>query len=162
MTTQTNEVPLTRAAIEELSRELEYLRTVRRREVAEEIRDAWDSEIGKDADVAIPFESAKETQAFVEGRIATLEDILGHATVIDEEAARASDVVQLGSVVVIDNGDGEEHVYQIVGATESDPGSGKLSHESPVGAALIGRRAGDSVEVQVPAGVKRLRIKELR
>ena len=145
-----------------MQRELEYLRTVRRREVAEEIRDAWDQEFDKDEDVVTPVTYAKEDQAFLEGRIAELEQTLGRATIIDEEAVRASDTVQIGRVVVVVNGDGAEHVYQIVSSAEADPGAGKISSESPVGGALLGKRAGDTVDVQVPAGLQHLRIKELR
>src|SRR5688572_2473981 len=105
MTTKNFDVPLTRNAIEDLNKELEYLRTVKRREVADQIRDALDSEISVDSDVAVALEPAKESQAFVEGRIAAIEEMLGHATVIDEAAARKSKVVQLGSVVVVQNGD---------------------------------------------------------
>src|SRR5438067_4834351 len=108
MAMQLREVPLTQGGREEMERELEYLRTTKRREIAEEIREAWESELDKDVDVAVPFESAKEDQAWVEGRIAALEDILGHATTIDEQAARASDTVTIGSVVVLVNGDGDE------------------------------------------------------
>lgn len=159
---QTNEVPLTREAYEKLRRELDYLRTVRRREIAQEIREAWESELDKDSDVALPFETAKEDQAWVESRIATLEDILARATVIDEAAARASDTVTVGSVVVVVDSKGVEHVYQIVSPVESDPAAGKLSVESPVGAALLGKHAGEGVHVQTPSGVKEFLIKELR
>ena len=158
---QSSEVPLTAAAYEEMQRELEYLRTVRRREVAEEIRDAWESELDKDFDVATAFEGAKEDQAWVEGRIAALEDVLARATIIDEAAARASDTVQIGSVVVIENGDGER-VYQIVSSAESDLCAVKLNQVSPVGSALMGKRAGDTVEVKTPSDVHRMRINELR
>ncbi len=162
MAMQTNQVPLTRAAYEEMTRELEYLRTTRRREVAEDMRQAWESELDKDFDVTTPYNYAREEQSFLEGRIATLEDMLANAMIIDEEAARASDTVQLGSVVVLVNGDNIEHEYQIVGPAESDPAAGKLSQQSPVGAAVMGRRAGDTVEVQTPSGMKTMRIVELR
>lgn len=162
MAMQLTEVPLTQRAYEDLQRELEHLRTVRRREIAEDIRQAWESELDKDVDVAVPFEAAKEEQAALEGRIASIEDILAKAAIIDEEAARASDIVQLGSVVVLVNGDGVEHVYQIVGSPESAPAEGKLSNESPVGQAVLGRRAGDQVDVATPSGTKRMKIKELR
>jgi transcription elongation factor GreA len=161
MTSKHQDVPLTRGAIDDLTRELDYLRNTRRREIADQIREALDSEISTDTDVAVALEPAKETQAFVEGRIAAIEELLGHATIIDEAAARRSKVVRLGSVVVVQNGDRKEHRYQIVGAAESDPGSGKLSCESPVGAALIGHRTGDEIEIQVPAGTQRYRIKKL-
>src|SRR5581483_701816 len=154
MTTNQYDVPLTRSAIEDLNKELDYLRTVKRREVADQIRDALESEVSVDSDIAVALEPAKEAQAFVEGRIAAIEDMLGHATVIDEDAARRSKVVQLGSVVVVQNGDRKNHTYQIVGAAESDPGAGKLSCESPVGSALMGHRVGDRVDVQAPSGVQ--------
>ncbi len=160
---QANDVPLTRAAYEAMQQELERLRTEGRREVAEEIRQAWDQELDTtDNDMTVPITYAKESQAFLEGRIAELEDTLARATIIDEEAARASDTIQLGSTVVLENGDGQEHTYQIVGTVEADPAAGKISRESPVGAALLGKRAGDTVEVHAPAGIQRLRIKALR
>lgn len=162
MAMQLSEVPLTQRAYDDLQRELEHLRTVRRREVAEEIRQAWESELDKDVDVAVPFEAAKEDQAALEGRIAAIEDILAKASIIDEAAARASDTVQLGSVVVLVNGDNVEHVYQIVGSPESSPTEGKLSNESPVGRAVLGKRAGDEVDVMTPSGSKRMRITALR
>ena len=160
---QANDVPLTRAAYEAMQQELERLRTEGRREVAEEIRQAWDQELDTtDNDMTVPITYVKENQAFLEGRIAELEDTLARATIIDEEAARASDTIQLGSTVVLENGDGQEHTYQIVGTVEADPAAGKISRESPVGAALLGKRAGDTVEVHAPAGIQRLRIKALR
>lgn len=162
MAMQTNEVPLTQSGYEAMQRELEHLRTVRRREIAEEIRDAWESELDKDIDVALPFESAKEDQAWVEGRIAALEDMLGKASIIDEDAARASKTVTLGSVVTLVNGDGVEHEYQLVGSAESAPEAGKLSQDSPVGQAVIGRRAGDTVDVETPSGAKQMHVKSLR
>lgn len=161
MAAQYDDVPLTQGAHDEMQKELDYLRTVRRREIAEEIRNVLDTELDKDFDIATPFESVKEDQAWVEGRIASLEDTLARARIIDEAAARRSTTVQVGSVVVVENGDGE-HVYQIVSSAESDPAAGKLSFGSPVGSALMGKAAGDTVEVKVPAGMHRLRIKELR
>ena len=160
--TNDNEIPLTRAAYEEMQRELDHLRTVGRREVAEEVRQAWDSEFDKDEEVAVPVMAAKEDQAMLEGRIAALEETLARATLIDEAAARASDTVQIGSVVVLVHGEGTEHVYQIVSSAESDPSVGKLNSESPVGAAVLGKRAGDAVEVETPSGTQRLQVKELR
>jgi transcription elongation factor GreA len=162
MAMQANEVPLTQSGYDEMQRELEHLRTVRRREIAEEIRDAWESELDKDIDVALPFESAKEDQAWVEGRIAALEDMLGKASIIDEDAARASKTVTLGSIVTLVNGDGDEHEYQIVGSPESAPEAGKLSQDSPVGQAVIGKRAGTKVKVKTPSGTKQMQIKSLR
>ena len=162
MTMPHDSVPLTRAAYEEMQRELEHLRTERRREVAEEIRTARESELDQDSDVVPALEAAKEVQEGVEGRINLLEQTLGRATIIDEEAARASDTVQIGSVVVLEDERGGERVYQILSTMESDPTEGKISQDSPIGSAVLGKRAGDTVDVDAPAGVQRLRIKELR
>lgn len=154
-------VPLTKGAFQEMQQELEYLRTTRRREVAEEIRDAWDSELDKDQDVATPITFAKEDQAWVEGRIAALEDMLANADIIDEAAARDSDTVRLGSVVTVE-ANGQSRTYTMVGAAESDPGAGKLSFESPVGMALLGKHRGEVVQVDAPAGAQEWRITELK
>ncbi len=162
MVSRSQQVPLSRRALTELREELEYLRTTRRREIAETIRDAWESELDKDFDVAVPFEGAKEDQAFVEGRIAAIEQLLSQAVVLDEDAARRSETVTVGSVVVLRHDDGRETQYQVVSAAESDPAAGRLSLESPVGASLIGRRAGDTVKVRTPSGLKNLTISALR
>ncbi len=162
MATQVDHVPLTRAAFDHMQRELEYLSTVRRRDVAEKIRNARESEIGSPADGAPALEYAREDQGFVEGRIAELQQILARATIIDEEAARVSTAVRLGSIVTLENGDGIAHVFQLVGPVESNPAIGKLSCESPVGQAVMNRRAGDEVEAGTPSGIQRFRIKDMR
>ena len=162
MTAQRDEVPLTQAAYDEMQQELERLRTEGRREVAEHIQQTRDTEMDLDEDWIASQEAVLEEQGFLEGRIMQLEQTLARATIIDEAAARASDTVQLGSVVVLENDDGNERVYQIVGAVETDPAAGKISEESPIAAAVLGKRAGEMVEVDAPAGVQRLRIKELR
>ncbi len=162
MVSRAQQVPLTRRALTELRDELEYLRTTRRREIAETIRDAWESELDKDFDVAVPFEGAKEDQAFVEGRISAIEQLLSQAVVLDEDAARRSDTVTVGSVVVLCDEHGKETQYQVVSAAESAPAAGRLSIESPVGASIMGRRAGDQVAVRTPSGLKRLTIAALR
>lgn len=162
MTAQEHEVQLTQAAHDEMQQELEHLRTVRRREVAELIAQARETELEQDEDAIPAFEAAKELQYFLEGRILQLEQTLNRATIIDEAAVRASDTVVIGSTVVLTDGRGREHTYQIVDAAESDAGEGKISDESPIGAAVIGRRKGDRVEVDAPAGTQTLRIKDLR
>lgn len=162
MTTQRDEVPLTQTAYDELKKELEFLRTDRRREVAENIQQTRDTELDLDEDFTAAFEAAKEEQYFVEGRITQIEQILGNATIIDEAAARASDTITLGSVVVLEYEQAGERVYQIVGTVETDPAAGKISEESPIAAALMGKRVGEMVEVEAPAGVQHFRIKELR
>jgi transcription elongation factor GreA len=154
-------IPLTRAAYEEMQRELEQLRTEGRREVAERIQNARDSELDMDEDFVPAFEAAKEGQYFLEGRIVQLESTLAVATIIDEDEVRASETVRHGSTVIVDH-DGEERTFQIVSSPEADAGAGKISDESPIGAALMGRRAGETVTVEAPAGAQTFRIKELR
>jgi transcription elongation factor GreA len=160
MTTDNSSVPLTRAAYDELQQELERLRTEGRREVAEEIRTARDTELDQDEDVIPAFEAAKEGQAFLEGRILQIERALANAVIIDEEAVRTSETVQIGSTVVVQH-NGGERTYRIVSSIEADAASGRISDDSPIGAALLGKRRGDTVEVDVPAGRQRFTINEL-
>jgi transcription elongation factor GreA len=137
-----------------LEAELNYLRNVRRREVAERIHAA--KEFSDTVDNA-EFEEAKNEQAFVEGRIMQLEQLLANAVIIDE-AAVDHEVVRLGSHVVVRYEDGEEERFSIVGSAEARPAEGRISNESPVGRALLGRRPGDTVEAQAPSGTVRLTI----
>jgi transcription elongation factor GreA len=162
MTAQDNEVQLTQSAYTEMQQELEHLRTVRRREVAELIAQARETELEQDEDAVPAFEAAKEQQYFLEGRILQLEQTLARAIVIDEAAVRASDTVVIGSTVVLEDRRGRQHTYRIVDRAESDAEAGKISQDSPIGAAVIGRRRGDTVEVVAPAGTQALRIKGLR
>lgn len=161
MTMDNAPIPLTRAAHAELQRELEDLRTVGRQEVAEQIREARETELDQDEDVIPALEVARESQSFLEGRIQQLEQTLANATLIDEEAVQRSDTAQLGSVVMVEQ-DGHERTYQIVSAIEADAGAGKISDASPIGAALLGTRVGETVEVDAPAGRLRLHVTELR
>jgi len=151
-------VPMTKDGIEKLQKELDHLLDVRRPEVAERIHAA--KELASAQNNA-EYEEAKNEQAFVEGRILTLEHLLQNVTIIDEAAAHASGRVQLGSTVLVDTSDGKEMEYTIVGPAEASPTEGKLSNESPVGRALLGKRIGDEVQVQVPRGVLRLSVKKI-
>jgi transcription elongation factor GreA len=153
--------PLTRAAHDALQRELEHLRTTGRQDVAEQLRDARESELDQDEDVVPALEAVRESQSFLEGRIQQLEQTLATATIIDEAAVQQSDTVLLGSVVVVEQAGGER-TYQIVSAIEADAGAGKISDASPIGAALLGHRVGETVDIEVPAGQQRLRITALR
>lgn len=129
--------------------ELEYMRTVRRREVADRIHSAKDQ--GDITDNA-EYEDAKNEQAFVEGRILELESKLRNAVLI-ANTANGSGTVQLGSTVTIKDHDGEESRYTIVGSAEAKPAQGRISNESPVGRSLLGRRVGDEVPVRTPGGI---------
>jgi transcription elongation factor GreA len=135
--------------------------TDRRQQVAAQRCTARDSELDQDDDVIPALEAARESQSFLEGRSQRLEQTLANATIIDEDAVPRSATAQLGRVVVVAQ-NGRERTYQIVSAIEADAGAGKISDASPIGAALLGRRVGATVEVDAPAGRRRLRIQELR
>ena len=137
-----------------LEAELKHLREVRRPEVAERIRVSKEF---TDTDDNAEFEEAKNEQAFVEGRVLTLEKMLAHAVMIDA-GSKQHDSVRLGSSVTVVMDDGETENYVIVGSAEVDPLHGKISNESPVGRALLGKRIGDTLEVKIPAGTLHLKI----
>jgi transcription elongation factor GreA len=149
---------MTKDGIERLEKELEHLRGVRRAEVADRIHQA--KELASAQNNA-EYEEAKNEQAFVEGRIMTLERLLQNATIIDEEAAHHASRVQLGSKVSVVGGDGKNMEYTIVGAAEARPTEGMISNESPVGRALLGKRVGDEVQVSVPRGVLKLTVSSI-
>ncbi|MBM3129222.1 MAG: transcription elongation factor GreA [Chloroflexi bacterium] len=141
-----------------LEAELEQLKTVRRAEVAEQIHSAKEE---GDIMENSAYDEAKNEQAFVEGRILTVEQMLKNAVMIDE--TRASDSVGIGSyVTVVERGGNDDEMYQIVGSAEADPTRGRISNESPVGRALLGKRAGDEVQVKIPDGVRHLKVTEIR
>lgn len=148
-------VLLTREGFERLEAELDQLRTVKRVEVAAAIHEA--QEIGF-AEPDGQWEDAKNQQAFVEGRILELERLLERAEIIDEDAAHASKEVRVGSMVRVKGPDGKVREYRLVGPAEADPTSGRISHESPVGHALIGKKRGDTFTVQTPGGTVEMKI----
>lgn len=138
---------LTREGFERLQQELDYLRTTKRVEVADRLRDALeDGELIENAEL----EAAKNEQSFVEGRIKELEILLSNAHLIDETAK--SDTIQVGSKVKIQEEGAEPEEYVIVGAAEADPRLGRISNESPLGKALLNHKAGDTVKVEAPGG----------
>lgn len=136
-----------------LEEELGHLRD-KRREVAERIHAA--KEFSDTVDNA-EFEAAKNEQAFVEGRIRTLEKMLANAVIIEDQA-HDREVVQMGSHVTVLNEEEERECFTIVGSVEARPAEGKISNESPVGRALLGRRLGEQVQVVVPNGATRYTI----
>ncbi|HEY7063062.1 MAG TPA: transcription elongation factor GreA [Chloroflexota bacterium] len=149
-------VYLTQEGYERLDHELHELRTVRRPAVSERIRKA--KEFTDTVDNA-EYDDAKQDQAFIEGRIQDLERMLATAQIIDEHPA--ADCVRLGSHVVVEDDDGEAQEYLIVGSAEADPRHGRISNESPVGRALLGRRVGDEVSISAPGGSFQMRITRL-
>ncbi|MBI5031140.1 MAG: transcription elongation factor GreA [Chloroflexi bacterium] len=141
-----------------LEAELENLKTVRRSQVAEAIHSAKEE---GDIMENSAYDEAKNEQAFVEGRIMTIEQMLKNAVMIDE--TRATGIVGIGSIVsVVERGDRDDEEYQIVGSAEADPTKGRISNESPVGRALLGKRVGDEVQVKIPDGVRHLKITQIR
>jgi len=144
------DVILTPEGLENLKKEIEFLSTEKRREVAARIKEAREfGDISENSE----YDDAKNEQAMLESRIATLEDKLRSASVIDASEL-GSDVVRVGSVVHVTDDKGK-HRYTIVGSTEADPGADRLSNESPVGKALLGRTKGDKVKVSLPSGKQR-------
>lgn len=149
------ETLLTMNGLKKLEEELEYLKTVKRREVAERLKQAI--EFG-DLSENSEYEDAKNEQAFIEGRILTLEKKLRNARVIDA-SEMPDDVVSLGSRVALKDMDtGEELEYEIVGSMEADPAENRISNRSPVGKALLGHHIGEIINIQVPAGTLRYQI----
>lgn len=149
------EVLLTGNGIKKLEEELHVLKSVKRRDVAERIRQAIEfGDITENSE----YEEAKNEQAFIEGRIMTLEKMLRHARIIDTSQA-PEDTVSVGATVLLKDLEyGDEIEYAIVGSAEADPTANKISNESPVGRAILGRKAGSVVEVKVPVGILKYEI----
>jgi transcription elongation factor GreA len=142
--------PITREGLLKIEEELRYLETTRRSEVADRIRSA--KELASTQNNA-EYEDAKNEQAMVEGRIQQLQALIQNAELIDEQGASVSKQVTLGSHVRVKTDEGKAHEYVIVGPAEADPREGKISNESPVGRALMGKRVNDEVQVSVPKGI---------
>ena len=154
-----NRVLLTQQGLKRLEDELHELRTSRRVEVAEAIHEA--QELGT-AQIDGQYEDAKNQQAFLEGRIREIELLLESAELIDEDAAHHSIDVRVGSNVTVELKGGVQRTFQLVGPAEANPGAGRISHESPVGQALLGRKRNDRVKVSAPAGDTMMTIVEVR
>lgn len=150
--------PITRDGLAKIEEELHQLETVRRQEVADRIHQA--KELASTQNNA-EYEDAKNEQAMVEGRILQLQTLIQHAEIIDEDGAHRSKQVILGSHVKVRGDDGKSHEYVIVGPAEADPREGKISNESPVGRALIGKRVNEEVQVSVPKGLLTLKITKI-
>ena len=139
---------MTYAGLRALEDELEQLKTVKRKEVAEKIKVARGyGDLSENSE----YDEAKNEQGLVEGRIALLEKMLKHARVVTEDEL-STDHISVGSHVRIKDEDGDEDEDDITGSTEADPVNGKISDESPIGAALIGHSVGDKVDITLPSG----------
>lgn len=143
-----NNIQMTQTGYDELARELEELKTTKRSEIAEKIKIARGyGDLSENSE----YDEAKNEQGLVEGRIALLEKMLKHARVVTEDEL-STDHISVGSHVRIKDEDGDEDEYDITGSTEADPVNGKISDESPIGAALIGHSVGDKVDITLPSG----------
>jgi transcription elongation factor GreA len=150
---------LTREGYEKSEQELVFLRTEKRKQVAARLQKAMeDGELIENAE----YEDAKNEQAFVEGRIKELEILLANAYIIDD-GEHSEDIVVVGSTVTLKFEDGDEtETYMIVGAAEANPRINRISNESPIGHALIGKRVGDKVKVESPGGAFFVEIVEIK
>ena len=151
------EVILTKEGKEELEKRLEYLKVTKRAEITERIKVAREfGDLSENAE----YDAAKNEQAMIEGEILEIEEKLKHAVIIKESVKKG--LVSLGSKVdFIDEDLGEKMTYEIVGTTEADVEQGRISNESPIGNALLGRKAGDTIKVAVPAGITTITIKKV-
>lgn len=152
------EVLLTRDGLEKLEKELFFLKSVKRKEIAARIKEAITyGDITDNSE----YEDAKNEQAFVEGRIITLEKILRRARILEKGESNNSYVTVGSTVKLKDIEMNREYTYTIVGTAEADPGESKISNESPVGRAILGLSIGEEVEVKVPAGSLKYKILEI-
>jgi transcription elongation factor GreA len=150
---------MTYEGVKKLESELEYLKTVKRKEITEKIKVALGyGDLSENSE----YDEAKNDQAFTEGRIVQLENMLKNATVVDESELPA-DIANIGSIVkVFDCQFDEEMELSIVGSAEANPMKNMISNESPVGKALLGKKVGEEVEVIVPNGVNKFKILDIR
>ncbi|AZV63461.1 MULTISPECIES: transcription elongation factor GreA [Peribacillus] len=149
------EYPMTKEGKLKLEQELEQLKTVKRKEVVERIKIARSfGDLSENSE----YDSAKEEQAFVEGRITTIENMIRNARIIEGNDSN-TDTVSLGkSVTFVELPNGDEETYSIVGSVEADPFEGKISNDSPIAKSLIGKRVGDKVSIMTPGGEMSVKI----
>lgn len=153
------QVILTDEGLKNYEEELELLKTVKRKEIAEKLKEARaQGDLSENAE----YDAAKDEQGIIESRIQELEAMLKNVKIIDSSEL-TNEMVHIGSKIKVHDYDFDEDIdYQIVGASEADPFNGKLSDESPVGMALLGHAVGDVVEVETPNGEVKFEILEIR
>lgn len=156
---QSKKFIMTYEGVKKLEEELEYLKTVKRKEITEKIKVALGyGDLSENSE----YDEAKNDQAFTEGRIIQLENMLKNAVVVDESEI-STDIVTVGSIVKVMDFDFDEEVeYSIVGSAEADPMNFKISNESPVGEGLMGKKVGDVVEIEVPGGTTKFEVLGIR
>ncbi|MCP0887804.1 transcription elongation factor GreA [Ligilactobacillus sp. WILCCON 0076] len=150
--------PMTLEGKEKLEKELEYLKTEKRAEIIKRIQIARSfGDLSENSE----YEAAKDEQAFVEGRVKEVENMLNYAEIIDNGSI-AKDEVAVGKTVTFKEDDDEPETYQIVGAAEADAISGKISNESPIAAGLIGHKLGEDVTIETPGGEMKVKIIDVK
>lgn len=159
MSENNKQVVLTYEGVKKIEDELEHLKTVKRKEVTQKIKTAISfGDLSENSE----YDEAKNEQAFVEGRIATLENMLRNARILDDDEIK-TDIVSVGSVVKVKDLEFDDVLeFTIVGSAEADPSEMKISNEAPIGRGLIGRRVGDKVEIQVPDGTSLFEVLEIK
>ncbi len=150
-----NEILMTLEGLKQMEKDLEYLKTVRRKEVAARIKQAIEfGDISENSE----YEDAKNEQAFIEGEILNYEKKLKNARVVDSADVNVDIISEYAYVMAVNMDTDEKLEFQIVGSVEAKPFEGKISNESPIGKAVLGHTVGDIVEVNVPAGLTKLKI----
>lgn len=158
MTQHNKEVLLTKEGLENLKSELEELKTQKRHEVAQRLKEAIaQGDLSENSE----YDAAKEEQAFIESRIVSLENMIRNAKIIEQNPHDKNNVTVGSKVKIQELPDGDIETYTIVGSAESDPISGRISNESPIGSALIGRKVGDITDVPAPSGTIQFKIVEI-
>lgn len=155
------QVLITKAGLEKIKEELENFKNVRRKEVAARLKEAISyGDLSENSE----YEEAKNEQAFIEGRIIELEKMIDNAKIISDTVKTTDATVQIGTTVTVQNmtDKDEPETYTIVGSTEADPTENKISNESPIGSAILGKIKGESIKVKVPAGMMEFKILKVK
>ena len=156
-----NQVLVTKEGLTKLKEELQYFKDVRRKDVAKRLKEAISyGDLSENSE----YEEAKNEQAFIEGRIIELEKMIDNSKIITEGIKSTDATVQIGTTVTVQNltDDDEPETYTIVGSTEADPTLNKISNESPIGSALLGKTKNDVIKVKVPAGIMEFKITKIK
>ncbi|MBI5411997.1 transcription elongation factor GreA [Candidatus Peregrinibacteria bacterium] len=154
------QILITKSGLKKLQEELDHYRTTRRKEIADRLKEAISyGDLSENSE----YEEAKNEQAFVEGRILELEIMIKNAKIISDEQ-KQHETIQIGNRVKVRNltDDDEPEIYTIVGSTEASPTEHKISNESPIGSAILGKAKGEIIKVKVPAGIYEYKILEIK
>lgn len=156
-----DQVLITKEGLEKLKEELDHFKSIRRKEVAARLKEAISyGDLSENSE----YEEAKNEQAFIEGRIIELEKMIANAKIITETKKSTDATVQIGTTVTVQNltENDEPETYTIVGSTEADPAGHKISNESPIGSALLGKGKNDVMKIKVPAGIFEYKILKVK